>query len=151
MTSVIRRPTLLDTFYIAENARQADKEECYLLSGKPLMETFNETEGLYLNSWVWEVDGKVICIYGVTPWEDKKGVIWFVATDEFDKRKDTFRVFCKEIVGEMSEGYDYLFNYVHTKHKKAIKWLKWLGFKLLEPEPIGLNGEMFCKFEVSYV
>lgn len=142
----------MDVIYIAENARQADKDECHALSGDDLFGSFAGTEGLYTNSWVWEGNGKVICIYGVTPTDkEKEGVIWFIATDEFDKQKDTFRVFCKEIVSEMADGYEYLYNYVHAKHKKAIKWLKWLGFKMLEPEPIGVNGEMFHKFEVRYV
>lgn len=151
MVGTIRRPNLLDTLYLSQHARNEDKEESFLLSGKDMMQVFNEAERLYLNSWVWEVDGKLVCMYGVTPYGDGEGVIWFIATDEFDKHKNVFGRGCKEVYNKMIEGYDYLFNYVQESHKKAIRWLEWLGAEILKPEPIGINGEMFCKFEVRNV
>ena len=151
MDIILRRPTLLDVLYLAENARQADKDEVLAFSGRTLLETLNDTPGLYINSNVWEVGGEVICLFGVTPSDDGNNILWFLATDEFDKYKRPVSVSCKRIFDEVVKGYDYLFNYVHADHKKAIRWIKWLACEVSDPEPIGINGEMFCKFEVKNV
>ena len=151
MIGTIRRPTVFDVEYLTKNARQADKDEAFLLSGKGFAEVLNQTPGLYKNSFTWEVNGRLVCMYGATPWEGKKAMMWFLATDEFDKHKRAARVQCKKLFEEVIEGYDYLFNYVHYKHDKALKWVRWLGCTVYEPEPIGLNGELFCKIEVNNV
>lgn len=148
---IVRRPTLLDVMYIAKYAREADKKECFLLSGRDLTETFSQTPGLYSNCWVWEKNNKPVCIFGITPLGDQKGVIWLIATDDFDRYKKIVRSRCKDVFENMIVGYTYLCNYVMYKHKKAVKWLKWLGCKIYEPEPIGINGELYCKFEVLNV
>jgi len=77
MEVILRRPTLLDVMQIARNAREADKKEAFLFSGKTLLENLNNTPGLYSDSQVWEVDGKVVCLFGVTPFEDGNNVLWF--------------------------------------------------------------------------
>lgn len=151
MKSVIRRPTLLDTFFLAKNARKADIEESSMLSGREMLDVFNQAHNLYLNSWVWEINGKLACMYGISPYDEKSGVIWFIATDEFDKHKMKVSRGCREVYEQLIDGYEYLFNYVHVRHKKALRWLKWLGVDILDAEPIGKNGEMFCKFEVKNV
>ena len=151
MEVILRRPTLLDVMQIARNAREADKKEAFLFSGKTLLENLNNTPGLYSNSQVWEVDGKVVCLFGVTPFEDGNNVLWFLATDEFDNHRKTISKVGKKIFDEVVKDYDYLFNYVHADHTKALRWIKWLGCEVREPEPLGINGEMFCKFEVRNV
>jgi hypothetical protein len=37
-------------------------------------------------------------------------------------------------------------NYVDARNVRAVKWFKWLGFEVSEPEPFGLNGELFHRF-----
>ncbi len=148
---VIRRPTIFDVDYLCENAREADKKEAYLLSGRSLRESFEDTPGLYENSFVWEMNGKLVCMYGVTPWKDDENVIWFLATDEFDKYKNIVRRHSKRVFEELIKGKKNLFNYVHAEHPTALKWLEWLGCDIHIAEPIGLGGAMFCKFEVNHV
>lgn len=151
MEHEFRRPTLLDVIHMGNHARQADKDEAYLLSGKTLMDSLNDTPELYRNAIVWEAEGKVVCLFGVTPFDDGFNVLWFLATDEFDKHRRFIRQNSKKIFKAVTEGYDYMFNYVHADHKKALRWIKWLGCKVYEPEPLGINGELFCKFEVRNV
>ncbi len=151
MTGTIRRPTIFDIDYLAVNARQADKDEAFLFSGRQLRECLDDTPNLYNNSYVWDVNDKIVCIYGVTDCGNKVGVIWFLATDEFDKHKKELGIRCKKIFKMLIKDYEYIFNYIHVEHKKAIKWVKWLGCTILAPEPIGIKGDMFCKFEVRNV
>jgi hypothetical protein len=151
MKGSIRKITPEDVSYIAEYAREADKKECYLLGGRTLQESFEQTERLYEDSYVWVVEDKIICAYGVVPHNDKVGAIWLLATDDFEKYCYTFKKECKNIFKNLISGYKYLYNYVHYKHNKAINWLEWLGCDIMKPEPIGVDGELFCKFEVRNV
>jgi hypothetical protein len=41
-----------------------------------------------------------------------------------------------------------VFNYVYAENKKSIKWLEWLGFKVRDAQPIGINGANFHRFEM---
>lgn len=145
---IIRKPNKEDIKYFDKNARQSDKDEVFLFSGKTIGEVLNDTPNLEKDADVWVVEGKITAIFGVTEW-GKDNIIWMIATDEFEKHTRTFKDGCKEVFSKMIEGHDYLYNYVHAKHKRAIKWLKWLGAEILEPKPIGLNGELFCKFEIK--
>lgn len=144
----IRRPTVLDIMHLAENARKDDKEESLLLSGKDMLDVFNSTEGIYRHCWAWVPKDKLACVYGVVPYAPKKGIIWMIATDEFDERRREALKFCRSEFEIIMKGYDYAFNYVHPNHKKAIKWLKWLGCDIIGEEPVGVDGEVFLKFEV---
>ena len=149
MEYIFRKPTEKDIKYFDQNARQSDKDEVFLFSGRTIGEVLSETPGVDKDADVWIVNDKPVAIFGVTTWEKGNSVIWMLATEDFDKYAKMFRVKCKEVFGKMIEGHDYLYNYVHAKHRKAIKWLQWLGAEILEPEPIGLNGELFCKFEIK--
>jgi hypothetical protein len=88
-------------------------------------------------------------MYGINPTGKKVGVLWMLATDEFENHTKDFVHECKVVFNRLIQDYDYLFNYVHSKHEKAIKWLKWLGCKVYDPEPVGIKGDLFCRFEVG--
>lgn len=143
---IIRKPNEEDVKYFDKHARQADKDEVFLFSGKTIGETLEDIPGITQNTHVWEVEGKPVAIFGVSSWEDND-VIWLLATDDFEEYKGTFRTDCKKVFEELIKDYNYLYNYVHAEHKKAIRWLKWLRADILEPQPIGLGGALFCKFE----
>lgn len=147
---LVRRPTSADLDFMVENIRKEDLAEVEAMGGKTVRECLDETNDIQNTSWVWEHDGKVMCIFGVNPVEDSDriGAIWMLATKFFD---DYFMIFasgCKPIVEDMIKPFKYVFNYVHAENKKSIKWLQWLGFKVREAEPIGINGAQFHRFEM---
>ncbi len=145
----IRKPTVFDVQYLAENARLADKEEVFWFNGGTIQQSLNETQGLYDNSCVLVVGGKLVCIYGMTPFDNDVWGAWLLATDEFDNNKKLMRKLSKNIFREMSSGKRYMFNFIWSKHKKALAWVKWLGFRIGKPVPMGLNGELFCMIEMG--
>lgn len=149
---VIRKPTVYDVVNIIKNAREADKTEALMFLGKTIQESLENTPQLYNTSMVWELGGKLLCMYGTTPTEDDdKWVVWMLATDDFDKNRKAARINSKRFFDDITDGKKYLFNYVHVAHKNALRWVKWLGFQVGEPEPVGINGELFCKIEVTNV
>ena len=143
---IIRKPNKEDVKYFNKYARQADKNEVFLFSGKTIGETLKDIPDVTQNSYVWEVEGKPVSIFGVSSWGDDN-IIWLLATDDFEEYKNIFRTDCKKVFEELIKDYNYLYNYVYAKHKKAIRWLKWLGANILEPQPVGLGRTLFCKFE----
>src|SRR6056300_1648014 len=116
---IIRKPTNEDIKYFDKNARQADKDEVFLFSGRTIGEVLSETPGVTQNAFIWEVEGKPVSIYGVSSWEEGNDVIWLLATDEFEKYKSTFRTDCKKVFQELIKDYKYLYNFVYAKHEKA--------------------------------
>ncbi len=144
---VIRRPTQEDIDYLSKHARKADVEEVYHFGGHTVEEILKVTPGLKEDHFAWVVEGKLVAMYGVAK-HPGVNAIWMLATDEFEKYKKTFRVGCKKVVEDMLNEHGHLMNYVHAKHDKALKWLKWLGFRVFSPEPVGLNGELYCRFEM---
>lgn len=147
----IRKATQDDVEFLIANVRPEDIEELNALDGSDVRSSLEETPNLIENSEVWEVEGKVVCLFGVTPVEELEGVgvIWMLATREFNKYSRLFPIRSKEVIADAIRRFDYIFNYVHTKNQKSVNWLRWLGFKMNDPEPIGHTGELFTRFEMS--
>jgi len=150
---IVRKPTQEDVEYLIDHIRPEDAAELDALDGSTVRESLDETPDLLDNSQVWEVDGRVVAIFGVTPMSGpmKVGIIWMLATDEFHKNVRKFARYCKEVFKKMIKGYGYVFNYIHAKNTVSIEWLKWLGFEILEGRPLGHQGEIFHKFEMRNV
>jgi hypothetical protein len=149
---LIRKPTQDDVEYLIDHVRPEDIEEVDAFDGSTIRESLEATPDLLENSEVWEVDGKVVCMFGVTPideFEQKVGMIWMLATPDFDKYSRMFAVRCQKVVEKMVSGYEFIYNYVHSKNEKSVAWLRWLGFKTYDPEPLGPRGEMFTRFEMK--
>ncbi len=150
---IVRKPTKEDVEYLIEHVRPEDAAELDALDGSTIRETLEQIPDLYNVSQVWVVDGKPVCIFGVTPQDGplSTGIIWMLAADTFDKYKKTFKTDHIDYVREMIKGFGYLFNYIHAENRKSIVWLKWLGFTVLDAIPIGHKGALFHKFEMKNV
>lgn len=147
---IIRRPTLADIDFIVDNVREEDVIEVQMSGGGTIRECLDQTPDIDKNAWVWEYDGKVLCIFGVNPFEDKEGVgvIWMLATKDFERKSMIFASACKSVLEELIKPFNYILNYVYAENRKSVKWLKWLGFTVREAEPIGIDGARFHRFEM---
>jgi hypothetical protein len=71
-----------------------------------------------------------IAMFGTRPTETpRSGVIWFLSSEELKQKPLTVMKMCYETVPQLIEGYDFLHNFVDSRHTQARKWLKLLGFK----------------------
>lgn len=136
-----------------DHIRPEDVAEVDALDGSTIKRSLDETPDLLDNSMVWEVDGKPVAIFGVTPMKGpmRVGVIWLLGTTEFHKYTRKFARYCKEVFKELIKGYGYVFNYVHNENTVSIEWLKWLGFQIHDGRPLGHKGAIFHKFEMKNV
>lgn len=73
---------------------------------------------------------------------------WMVATRDIE-RPEVLRPFLevsRGVVRYMASIYPVMDNWVDARNRKAIRWLKWLGFEMGEPEPFGPQGLPFRHF-----
>jgi hypothetical protein len=74
------------------------------------------------------------------------GVPWLLSAEQALKYKRQFLKLSPPIIEEMLDICPKLVNYVHADNKLSIRWLKWLGFTIEDPEPTGPQGELFHRF-----
>lgn len=153
MDVIVRKPTEEDIEYIIEHIRPEDAVELDALDGSTIRESLDDVPDLLNVSQVWEVDGKPVCIFGITPQDGplSTGVIWMLATIDFHKYLRKFSAYCRKFFQEMISEYSYLFNYIHSENKVSIRWLKSLGFDIHDAKIIGHKGASFHKFELKNV
>ena len=146
--AVIRQATYEDCLALAPVLRQEDKDEVWA-SGKHLPE---EALIRCLRSTpqtkVAEIDGEIICMFGVSPAKDMRiGIPWMLGSDGIKKVSKEFLRRNQEALAEISTGYTSLINYVWSKNTTHIRWLKWMGFTIeYQSMQVGHDQEIFYRF-----
>ena len=153
ISELIRKPTKEDVDYLIKNIRDEDQIEIVAAGGVSIEEVIGSMGHLIDQSYVWEVNGEVICLFGITPDETNEdvGIAWLLSTKGFNRYAFEFAGRCKDVFNPLAREFKYIYNYIHEENKLSIKWLKWLGFDILPAEPIGNKGANFHKFEMINV
>lgn len=83
-------------------------------------------------AWTYFVDDQIVCMFGVrTPnLLSNHGVPWLIPHLNVNKYKWVFLKSCRAGLLSMSDRYEHFGSMVIAKNKRAIKWLKWLGFTI---------------------
>lgn len=95
------------------------------------------------------LDGVPVCMWGVAPvcLLNRLGAPWMVGTSDLDDNALAFLRVCRAPLLELFGEYDRLENYVDARNVKAIRWLKFMGFKVDETaEPYGMFKMPFHRF-----
>lgn len=93
-------------------------------------------------------DNRPIALFGVAPFLDM-GVPWLVGTPDITYHQKTFLRETRFWVRQWQKHYSHLTNIVDADYGAAIRWLTWLGFTINPPEPLGLDGRLFCRFTLK--
>jgi ribosomal protein S18 acetylase RimI-like enzyme len=93
------------------------------------------------------IDGVPVCMFGVAPIDMLAGLgqPWLVTTNAVARHERVFLRRCRPVVAAMLDSYPRLTNIVHADNVRAIKWLRWLGFKF-KGEAIRVNDVAFRQF-----
>lgn len=136
--------------YVAENMRQADIDEVMAASGREPKRALSLGVLCSPQSWTMLVDGKPVAIGGVFSINViyGEGVPWILGTTDLESNMKSFLRISKEYLELVLRYHSYLSNYVDVRNELAIKYLKWLGFSIGEPEPFGFMKKPFRKFEL---
>lgn len=96
------------------------------------------------------VDGEVAACWGVCgPMTGGTGIPWLLTAPAIERVWIDFAREARREVREMLEVYPDLENYVHAPYKRAVGFLKVLGFAIDEPKPLAPTGAYFHRFHMS--
>jgi hypothetical protein len=129
--------------------RQADVDEIWSFTGISPASAISYSLAFSEYARAILLDGKPVVLFGVTgvpASHGKTGVPWLVATEEIEKHPVRFYRMSKAVIATMRQKYDCLMNWVDIRNTLSIRWLKWAGFTVEEPEPWGVYGKMFHCF-----
>lgn len=135
---------------LAETMRKADRDEIWASSRLRPYEALRLGVAMSEEPLTGLLNGKVVCIFGIS----KPSVIsdkaspWLLASDLLPRVAITFLRLNKVYMDEVKKRYKFLENYVDCRNVEAIKWLKWLGFKMSMPHPYGPDELLFSRFEL---
>jgi hypothetical protein len=145
------RPALPgDEFVLIPNLRKADREECLALGVPPdqaLIESVRISTACFSIVKGDDIIGMFGC--GPSPTSDPNisiGSIWLLGSPRIQEIKYTFLRQCKHWTQVLHSDYEVLWNWADSRNDVHLKWLRWLGFKIIKTEAIGVNGETFHQF-----
>lgn len=137
-----------DAEFIIDNMREDDRKELEAHGFTPakgiLLSIENST---YLYTGV-DKDGNPAFILGAWKQPDRKdAIIWLLGTDAIDREPLTFLRASRETVQDLFAitGAEILHNYVWSGNTTHIKWLRWLGFTILNESPDFIGFHLFYK------
>lgn len=134
---------------IAPVVRQADIDEVWASSLSTPLRAMTSGIKYSKESFTGFVGDKPVCMWGVVQESlvGNIGVPWMIATEYLEKFDRVFIRHCKAQALEIFNRYDTLINHVDARNKKAIRWLKWIGFTVeTEAKPYGIKQLPFHKF-----
>lgn len=131
---------------IANNCRQADMNECWAIAALTIREALMRSLATADEALVGRANEEPGVMYGVTSGGDRIGQIWLISTYLVDQHQRAFLERSRLEFARFKAQYDRLFNFVDVRNKKAIRWLRWLGFTVDGPINYGLFGQPFYYF-----
>jgi len=128
----IRKTTVEDVVYVADNMRTEDVEECKANGFSPfdaLWKGYNADGVCYT---MVDPEGKPAGLLGVSLLATS-GLIWLLGTPSIEQYGITFLRQCKPFLERLFEeaNRDLLWNYTYKLNTLHHKWLKWLGFSFV--------------------
>lgn len=133
---IVRPATLEDCSQLGPQLREADKHELKLSCGlepiTALALSLKNSRKVYAVIDEQEIP---IAIFGVVGDYRNLGVPWMLGSKGIYKHASQFMAESKQWLEVIEQDYDLLANYVHADNKKAIRWLQWMGFKMLRLVP----------------
>lgn len=144
-----RAPREGDIEALLANLRPDDQAEVDALLGPgEIASKFPGSVDDSLLKWTVEVDGQVVCMLGLTVPSllADHAVPWMLGTPLVDRYRRGLVRAAPSYIARMLALYPTLLNAVDARNTKAIGWLKSVGFTLLPPQPLGVEGRPFHIF-----
>ena len=139
--------------HMYKNMAQRDRDECWAAGHRGPLQALNESLAASPDAKTGLYKDRVVCMYGVAEISilSNIGIPWLLGTDEIEEHSKYFLRQNRYYMNDIKKKYSYLFNFVDARNTVAIRWLKWLGFKVSEAQPFGPDEMPFHKFEMSNV
>jgi hypothetical protein len=148
---VARTPTLEDLHTMAATIRPDDLRELQASSCVSVTRCLYRSLSRSPHRLAVDVDGKLAMLGGLTVHSLVGGVAspWLLGTTELDKAHGALTRLGMRYRDIALSLYPELVNYVDVRNRKAIRWIKRLGFTVHpDPIPYGPYRMHFLKFEI---
>jgi len=97
---------------------------------------------------VWAVvDDRPLAVFGIVTGRHG-GVPWLLGTEDYGQNIDFILSFYQPFMDRWLRKHGYLYNFVLAENGRAVRWIRFLGFYIHEPEPFGFLGKPFHFFEI---
>lgn len=140
-----------DGEYLSERLRQEDQDECRALGVEPDLALLGSIESSTSCFSIIRNDSEVIGMFGCGPSALRQdplriGSVWLLGSPGIQDIRYTFLRQCRHWTSVLHRDYDVLWNWADARNTVHVKWLKWLGFRIIQTAPIGTGGEQFHQF-----
>ena len=136
---------------VAINMRADDVREIWCSSkSRPLM-ALKSSFFLCPNAKTIMVDDKPAAIFGINRLSvlNDTGIPWLLGTPKLEGISYKFVKYSRIYLQKMSKDFARLENHVDARNTASIKWLRWLGFDIMEAKPYGPFEVLFHKFSME--
>jgi len=138
---------------IAANMRKQDVEEVRASSAIPIHDILPRSVSISSHGWVITSDktGEPIAVFGAAPLAlPRMGAAWMLGTDGIEDEALSIARHSRRYMDEMQADYDLLWNYIDARNEVSMRWLKWIGFRLVSLHPFhGRERRAFYTFARS--
>lgn len=147
---LFRRPTPADIGALEAGMRGPDRDEIIAMRGPDVRASLERAVRVSTLARAMDVDGAFILLFGVAPVSllGRVGAPWMLATERVERCPGALMRGASLYIPIMRDLYPVLVNYVDARNTRSIRWLKRLGFTFFPPEPVGVAGLPFHRFEM---
>ena len=149
-TFEIRLPSWGELALLADTLRGDDRREIEVTGLAPLQSI---RIALDVSLWVKAafLDGAIACAWGLAANSifSDTAYPWLLTTKLVDARRTAF---AREALVErdaMLAAFPRLEGYVIADYRRCIRWLRWMGFRVDAPAPLGRIAEPFRRFQLE--
>ena len=139
-----------DELLLIPYLRKEDADECWALGMAPdkaLIDSVAISTSCYSIVKGDDIIGMFGC--GPSALQDDRlsiGCVWLLGSSRIQDIRYTFLRQCKHWTSVLHTDYDVLWNWADARNDVHLKWLRWLGFKIIQTASVGVNGEEFHQF-----
>lgn len=144
----IRRSVEDDIIEIAPRMRQQDVDELWAGGRTTPVEALVMSFSCSDLTFTGMIDNRPEFMFGLSFISHATGLgsPWFLGTDEIKKHRRDFLRASVEWRDMFLARMPDLRNCVDDRNELSKRWLRWLGFELTDPVPMGYDGAMFRMF-----
>ena len=90
-------------------------------------------------------DGEIICVFAVQKYSKEVDAypLWFVGSDYLPKHAKSFVIYTLLVLRELKGKYKNFYTAKMAEDKVGLRWLKYLGFKVISENVIESTGKKF--------
>jgi hypothetical protein len=142
-------PTLEHVDDLTRHMRAADRAEIWASGHWTAEQAILLSLSVTPNPVAALADGRCMGLLGigVSMLMSRHGSPWLLGHEELPRHAKAILRISRRYIEEAKQEYCHLYNFVDARNQAAIRWLRWLGFDILNAQPCGIERLPFHKFE----